>query len=385
MRTAELGLRFPPHRLPAREVPHVTVEPNKTCNIHCAACYSRDHSTVRTLAEVVADVDRARQLRNLESVTLIGGEPTLHPELPAMVRAIKERGLICMLLTNGLALAQDERLIDALIAAGLDRFLLHIDAGQAHVHGDVAAFRRAMCDRLEARGAWFAIAVTVRSGDEAGLPALARELARYRHFDGVLATLAFDFDSLFGGAPAFAKADGMAVHRAMLGDLRVAPTAWVPTSADDDEVAWLMYLWYHNAATGRTFACSSQTSRAFRALYRLFAGRHFFAATTRPGLVPLWFALQAICEVALRPWRIADALRMLRHPGQVRFLYVVVQDAPHFGADGQLRICWHCHDAVMRKGRLLPVCMADQLDPMHGEPRAPAAVVRGVREHLEAS
>jgi len=47
------------------------------------------------------------QKRNLQTITFIGGEPTLHPDLPRIIKYIKEKKLLCQLLTNGLLFLQD--------------------------------------------------------------------------------------------------------------------------------------------------------------------------------------------------------------------------------------------------------------------------------------
>ena len=49
---------------------------------------------------------------------------------------------------------------------------------------------------------------------------------------------------------------------------------------------------------------------------------------------------------------------------------------------GKVQICWQCPDAVVRNGRLTPVCIAGRVNPLFGEPTAPREVVETVFEHL---
>jgi molybdenum cofactor biosynthesis enzyme MoaA len=88
------------------------------CNLRCLGCrYGRDFMSghelplalVRDLLDDAADA-------GLWSVRLYGGEPLLHPDLPAMVSHAISRGLSPYVTTNGLLL---ERRIDALVEAGL--------------------------------------------------------------------------------------------------------------------------------------------------------------------------------------------------------------------------------------------------------------------------
>jgi MoaA/NifB/PqqE/SkfB family radical SAM enzyme len=58
-------------------------------------------------------------------ITLSGGEPTLHPDLDAIIRRIRERGSMATLITNGYLLTIDR--IKQLNRAGLDYLQISID------------------------------------------------------------------------------------------------------------------------------------------------------------------------------------------------------------------------------------------------------------------
>src|SRR5206468_5249153 len=58
-------------------------------------------------------------------VTVSGGEPLLHPELPEVIRAIREAGISASLITNGFFLTRER--IDDLNRAGLQGLQISID------------------------------------------------------------------------------------------------------------------------------------------------------------------------------------------------------------------------------------------------------------------
>src|SRR5207244_8041593 len=58
-------------------------------------------------------------------VAFSGGEPTLHPDLHALIRHIRRRGMMAGLITNGYFLVPNR--IEALNAAGLDFLQISID------------------------------------------------------------------------------------------------------------------------------------------------------------------------------------------------------------------------------------------------------------------
>ncbi|MCX6561281.1 MAG: radical SAM protein [Candidatus Aminicenantes bacterium] len=191
-------------KYPLSDTPHFTIETNKTCNLRCRSCYSLDREGVKSRAEIAAEVDLGLSKRNAGIVTLLGGEPTLHPELPGIIADIKAKGLRCQLLTNGVKLmtAEGDELLDALAAAGLDRVFVHIDEGQAHIHGDIEAARRAVFDKLEARRMRFGLSLTVYEDTSGRIPDVLRAYAGYRYFDSVLAVLARDAGTTFSCWPA---------------------------------------------------------------------------------------------------------------------------------------------------------------------------------------
>jgi cyclic pyranopterin phosphate synthase len=125
LRQAELGLGLIEHTA-AQLVPGVirarprrlTIAITAFCNLRCTGCrYGRDFMTGEqlTLREVCEILDDARAA-GIELVRFYGGEPLLHPELPAMVRHALSLGLSPYVTTNGILLKQK---VDALFDAGL--------------------------------------------------------------------------------------------------------------------------------------------------------------------------------------------------------------------------------------------------------------------------
>jgi MoaA/NifB/PqqE/SkfB family radical SAM enzyme len=69
--------------------------------------------------------------RRIRYMTFQGGEPLVHPEIVALVRAAAQAGVECGLITNGWFLAE---YLDALAAAGLKRLLVSIDSASMARH-----------------------------------------------------------------------------------------------------------------------------------------------------------------------------------------------------------------------------------------------------------
>jgi len=103
----------------------------RRCNLSCGYCSEYD----KVSDPIPVDVLHAR-LRKLKSlgtfgISLTGGEPTLHPELPDLIRKCRElRFFRTGMISNGLLLRPD--LIEALNEAGLQEMQISVDGVQAN-------------------------------------------------------------------------------------------------------------------------------------------------------------------------------------------------------------------------------------------------------------
>lgn len=101
------------------------IVPVRRCNLDCGYCneYDKISSPVPT-AEMLRRIDKLGEL-GTAIITLSGGEPTLHPDLDAIIRRIRQGGAIATLITNGLLLTPER--IRGLNRAGLDYLQISID------------------------------------------------------------------------------------------------------------------------------------------------------------------------------------------------------------------------------------------------------------------
>ena len=74
------------------------------CNFRCPYCHNfellgGDADEVMTVAGLLAFLQKRQGI--LEGVCITGGEPTLHPELPALLASVRALGYAVKLDTNG--------------------------------------------------------------------------------------------------------------------------------------------------------------------------------------------------------------------------------------------------------------------------------------------
>lgn len=377
--SAKIDIR--PLKYSVREMPHATIEINRTCNLRCRCCYNHAKDTVKTIENIKSEIDLLFQKRTPQTVTILGGEPTLHPNLRQIILDIKSRNVFCQLLTNGLVFLddRDNKFLNDLITAGVDRFILHVDSGQSHVHSDIEQIREILFSKFEAGRAHFSLSLTIYNEDAGLIPSLIKRYGRFRYFDGILAVLARD------GLPSKTqKADLLTEYRRISQELLVEPLVYIPSNLDDRDVNWLIYFYFTNAATKTSFDVSPQLYRIFQKLYRWGRGRQLFVVQFHPLFLRCKMLLICLCEMLMHPRKLryffdlaagSDAFR------SIRFHYIAIQNPPEMeDQKHQVRFCYHCPDATIRNGMLTPICLADDINPLPREVQPP-----GLWENLRAA
>jgi hopanoid biosynthesis associated radical SAM protein HpnH len=93
-----------PHPMLKKRFPLVMMlEPLHACNLTCTGCGRiREYESTITQRLSLEQCLRASDECNAPMVSICGGEPMLHPELPQLVTALLNRGRQVMLCTNGM-------------------------------------------------------------------------------------------------------------------------------------------------------------------------------------------------------------------------------------------------------------------------------------------
>ncbi len=112
------------------------VQVTRRCNQCCLFCSNPELDVDLGLDEATARIDELAAAGYV-GVILTGGEPTLHPELPAMVGHAVDAGLPPRIVTNGQRMGSERGLAEGLV-----------DAGLAHVHLSLYSHRREVVGAL---------------------------------------------------------------------------------------------------------------------------------------------------------------------------------------------------------------------------------------------
>jgi MoaA/NifB/PqqE/SkfB family radical SAM enzyme len=128
-------------RLAAWLTPSFYIDLGRPCNAACVYCSVPPHGDTEGFTPVarVIDMVKAGLAAGCDRAILIGGEPTIHPEVLTVLEMLTDAGLPRrhVVMTNGLKLA-DPKFLDALIDRGVATLHVSVDTDNEAVHDRIA-------------------------------------------------------------------------------------------------------------------------------------------------------------------------------------------------------------------------------------------------------
>lgn len=390
-------LRLPWH---AQDVPHAVLDILRGCNIRCRDCYNLLPDQIKPLDEIEAQLDGLIHRRRLQSVSIVGGEITLHPDLVEIVRRVRRRGLFAELFSNGVDLGDE--LLARLRRAGANVIFLHIEPGQRRpdlpacaTAEDVRRLRKSLAARVAAHGIEAGLAATAyrdRLDEVEAAVALALEapeisylLITWRRDVGAMPLLTGDLDAGLSCDPA--AAPGAAVQAEISPDelchwlgqrFGLTPFAFLGSNIDPADPRWLSFLvgTAHRRGTLVRHLNIRPTivERAFLGAVRRLSGRYPFYQQQHRLRTGLHLALNGLTSGSpiLSFKLIALACLTGGRLGAKRLLF---QWPASLDPRGRVIHCAHCPDAVLKAGGLVPLCISDRI---RGRPSAAPLIGLGV-------
>jgi organic radical activating enzyme len=362
-------------------VPHGVLEITRQCNLECRACYREKKSEHRTLEQIKSDLKILEQHLAVQTVSLAGGDPTMHPDLCAIVRMVHERGHKVLLATNGILLTND--LLQQLKSAGLDIIALHIDEGQprpdlpAEPTGqEINHLRKTVARRVAAHGMQPALSITLYPEQKDNWKSLIECLLSTPDINFLLAIHAADFKQL----------------RSVSDDAKRAPLKqpFSPAASTNQDVAEMMQQSFGLHAFAAMNPANEQTSNPHCITYyipvlhtstgyetykinsgpmdrklidfsRKLKGRYLYYCP--PHGIIIW--IQMLCN----GWAnrtLFNALRFLIRScapqTKLRAKRLIFENTPVVMPDGQIQCSPVCINQTVRNETVVPICLADIME-----------------------
>src|ERR1051325_8010384 len=173
------------------------IEINDACNLTCPVCFadsSPKKTRNRSLAEIDAMLDtRVASEGNPDRVQISGGDPTIHPELAAILKLCKTKPIRhVMLNTNGIRIARDPAFVAELVKLkpGFEVYLqfdsMKRDALENLRGADLRRVRAQALANLEAAGISTTLVCVVKKGvNDAEIGDIVRHALIYKCVRGI--------------------------------------------------------------------------------------------------------------------------------------------------------------------------------------------------------
>jgi hypothetical protein len=113
--------------------PNGWIEPTTYCQLKCPHCYrGADKANFkpihRDLKDVLTELDELVRIRNIQTLTIAGGEPLLYPDLDQLIEYAVKKNLNVMINTNGVLISKTR--LEELKELGVTRIVVHVDKYQ---------------------------------------------------------------------------------------------------------------------------------------------------------------------------------------------------------------------------------------------------------------
>ena len=379
MKNAPLQLPWSPEN-----VPHAILDILRGCNSRCRDCCNLQPDHIKPLAEIDAQLDALTRLRKLQSISIVGGEPTLHPDLVEIVRRVRRRGLFVELFTNGVDL--NDPLLAELKRAGTNVIFLHIEPNQRRPDlpteagtKDLRRLRTEKAALIAAHDIEVGLAVTAYPDKPAEIEEAVgftldsprvcyllvtwwRDVGRMPPIRGDLENGMFAQSSCGRQLVLSEEARNRENSRSLQAEFGLRPFACLGSNLDARDPRWLSFMVGTVHQEEKLVFCHSLkptwVERAFLGLSRLMTGRYPFYQPQHAGRFSAHLLLNGLAG-----GRLAGNLRLLaraRGPGaRLMAKRLLFQRPAAFDKQGRVVHCQPCPDAVVKDGRMVPWCISD--------------------------
>lgn len=337
--------------------PNAWVEVTTQCQLDCPGCYrgfdsGQEASPAEKLLELERDTDTLIRTRNIQTLSIAGGEPLLFPLLDELISYVRSKGVAPRLFTNAVQLT--EKRLRRLASAGCAEVIIHASLWQNRPKigtlRELLALKAKYC-------AMFRTVGNVRLGFIE--PAMRSNLANFdvlfafyqRNADVVGNVVFTTFKDAYGG-PTGEHVPVAEISEKIEKCYGTRPCAYIPKIHHPETVAWLL-----NVAVLRNGQVVGEMDKdqyeTVQEMYRIATGKYMFTPNSSCFEMP---SENGGPSPRSAP---ADDARGNRQP--LHYQIVSIVDSPQLLADGRLDLCDSCPDAMLYKGELVPKCLLDKI------------------------
>ena len=371
-------------RLPWRGkmVPHATLDITRKCNISCRACYNSSQENIhKPITQIRIELNLLKAKRNLASVVLLGGEPTLHPKIYEIISMINNDGLEVELFSNGFGV--DAEMCKKMKKAGLTTLFFHIEPGQQRPdfsengsYEEINDMRQEKSRMAATAGLTAGLTVTAYPDKlDAVINAINLTLET-KEISYLLITLSRDnsyVQSLYGDIEkGFFGLGHSSIEKALTNknmaellnkEFGFEPFAFLGSNRNPNDPRWLSYLIgavYKNGHLSNYASLKVSLLEKVAMLFYKYIKRKYPMHMSQN---PEKFIKQLKLNALLGGDKKANHLLLESANSVDSEIYtkrVFFQHLAELNKNGEFTHCDWCPDAVLKNGNLVPICIADK-------------------------
>lgn len=389
------------HELPfqGKHVPHIVIEVNQKCNISCHACYKDKGSENKPLHQIKEEIQTAVRLRNISTITLAGGEPTLHPHLLLIISYIRKLKKDVQIASNGLNLSNE--LLRELKDAGVKEIYVHIDSLQQRPDGrnfkseqEYNKLREVISEKVKKSGMVSSQVATIYRQNIDQLEDIISFALKSKAITRCLFTCNTEFANISSCISStkilgsdFQSAHYTAENQNTVTDkqsnetvslteiseilahkFNMEPVSFLGSNLDDKKPRWLVYYNFV-INSGDQFKVLNIGSQFGKVVSEKIQSKIQNNETISFGKVLdtksciLFCLYYAFSSRSLRTTLevLSFLSLLLKNDASILYKDFTFQQGPELHEDGSFEYCRSCPDATIRDGVLVPVCLADSL------------------------
>lgn len=354
-------------------VPHCVLEITRKCNLSCKACYREKCDVTKSVEKIIEELKIIENHQMVHTVSLAGGEPTLHPQLCEIVRQIKFRNHKVSLVTNGLVL--DDDILLQLKIAGLDVIMIHVDEGQKRPDlpneptiTDINNLRKVIADKVASHGIDAGLCVTIYDDSISNIPQLIQCIFESPNINYLLATHAVAIPKVIekSGTKELFRASltrNSHILELMKDKFELDCYAYIPSKDQDEEKPCITYfvpVLHNNAKYTYHKMRSCWADKMLIKLSKIIAGRYMYYCKQNSIIIGIQVLTNGIAKFNFLN-SVSFLIQSMLGKKSLRGKRLVFENAPIINSNGEVSCCDFCPNSTVRDGKIVPVCLADYI------------------------
>ena len=382
-----MKLKHMPLMMPwkGREIPHGAIEVNQKCNLSCDGCYKNKINFEKSIEKIKEEIDLMNSMRNLGSMTLTGGEPTLFEQLPELIRYISFKGIRPLVLTNGTNL--DNSLLKKYKQEGLARISIHIDKHQnlrpdqdkkVNSEKELNPLRENYLDLCEKNGIATSLQATIyKDSLNEIFDIINFSQKRSQNHIGIFFTLYspdVNFNMKTKNKMKNLEISNEEVIRLMFKREKALPTMYISSNLNKNSFRWIFYMNFASLDENRNVSKLYFHPRYKKLLSFLIKfqkrmkGRYSFDDPRSKIQNYMFLLLYSIYSFPRRDF--INSFKFLLKSlinNNIKTFTTIFQEGPKRIREKEFEICRNCPDVTVRNKKIIPICIADFIEPIKNE------------------